>query len=173
MTAHRTDLHDVTGLAPRSKFDDAVQRKSRLLRHALVSYLGAASEFTEEDLTLVLSPLTALPRSEEQRGQFSGMWSVSLSMNHQSNSSLAAVPTLGDALQALNELCNEVQEAFTQLRYVAAELATRDTVRVDNVEEVSGWAMWRLKISLREGHRSSATSTRKCCVGLRLGGSVL
>ncbi|KAL1731452.1 nucleoporin Nup186/Nup192/Nup205 [Schizophyllum commune] len=107
------------GLAPRSKFDDAVQRKSRLLRHALVSYLGAASEFTEEDLTLVLSPLTALPRSEEPRGQFS-----------------AAVPTLGDALQALNELCNEVQEAFTQLRYVAAELETRDTVRVDNVEEI-------------------------------------
>ena len=61
-----------TGLAPRSKFDDAVQRKSRLLRHALISYLGVASGFTEEDLTLVLSPLTALPRSEEHRGQFSG-----------------------------------------------------------------------------------------------------
>ncbi|TRM60040.1 nucleoporin Nup186/Nup192/Nup205 [Schizophyllum amplum] len=108
-----------SGLAPRSKFDDSVQRKSQLLRHALTSYLGVASDFTEQELSLVLSPLTAQPRSDEQASQFS-----------------ASLPTLGDALQTLNELCGEVQEAFMQLRYVAAELASPETVRVDNVEEI-------------------------------------
>ena len=75
-------IHSEIGFGTQSKFDVKVQRKERLLRKDIVSYIGGASEFTgkvldsrldliidykcvylEPGITLVLSPITIMPRA--------------------------------------------------------------------------------------------------------------
>lgn len=48
-----------------SKFDLKVERKETVLRKTVVAYIGAAAEFTEPEITLVLSPVTVAPRKDE------------------------------------------------------------------------------------------------------------
>lgn len=77
------------GHGSETKFDVNVHKKERLIRKAVVVYLGAASEFTgnlllnslravlrycaEPEITLVLSPITSTPRQEERSSRFIGM----------------------------------------------------------------------------------------------------
>ena len=44
-----------SGLGSRSKFDVLVEKKERLLRKSVISYIGAASEFTGQPYLSVLS----------------------------------------------------------------------------------------------------------------------
>ena len=59
-----------------TKFDVQVRRQELLLRKAVIEYLGTASDFTEPEMTLVLSPVLSVPRHDERPprviGAFSG-----------------------------------------------------------------------------------------------------
>ena len=49
-----------------TKFDVQVRRQECLLRKAVIEYLGTASDFTEPEMTLVLSPVLSVPRQDER-----------------------------------------------------------------------------------------------------------
>ncbi|RDB19677.1 hypothetical protein Hypma_013316 [Hypsizygus marmoreus] len=108
------------GYGPVSKFDVAVQQRERLLRKSIVAYIGAASDFTEPDITLVLSPITTTQRQDED------------SASH----FLTTIPTIGDALEALNTLCSDLAQTLKQISDLNAELAAKDHIGVDNIHEV-------------------------------------
>ena len=54
------------GHASETKFDVQVGRQERLLKRAVVEYLGTASDFTEPEMSLVLSPVLSVPRHDER-----------------------------------------------------------------------------------------------------------
>lgn len=58
--------------APESKFRAAVRIKEELLKNAVISYLGTASDFTETDFTLVISPAIVTPKHDERPTRFIG-----------------------------------------------------------------------------------------------------
>lgn len=55
-----------SGHQSETKFDVRVRRQELLLRKAVIEYLGAASDFTEPEITLVLSPVLSVPRHDER-----------------------------------------------------------------------------------------------------------
>ena len=68
-----------TEYGPESKFRVSVHLKDEQLRNVVISYLGIASDFTEADFTLVLSPAISAPRAHEERpARFIGKPSLSL-----------------------------------------------------------------------------------------------
>jgi hypothetical protein len=85
-------IYSEIGFRNQSKFDVKVQRKERLLRQGIVSYIGA-SEFTayrskkfnricvylEPEIALILLPITIMPRHQERTSHFAGKdtWSMS------------------------------------------------------------------------------------------------
>ncbi|KAJ3509906.1 hypothetical protein NLJ89_g4967 [Agrocybe chaxingu] len=103
------------GYGNQTKFDVKVQRQERRLRKSIVSYIGASSEFTEPEITLVLSPVTITPRNEERASHFA-----------------ATVPTVGDALVALDDICNDLAETLKQISRIGAELANKDQIGLEN-----------------------------------------
>ncbi|KAH9477078.1 Nuclear pore complex protein Nup205 [Psilocybe cubensis] len=107
------------GYGNRSKFDLKVRRKERSLRKSVVAYIGACSEFTEPDITLVLSPVTITPRNEERATHFA-----------------ATVPTVGDTLVALDDLCNDLAETLKQISDIGAELANKDQMGTSSAQEI-------------------------------------
>lgn len=50
--------------------------------------------------------------------------------------SLATIPTVGDAIEALNSLCDDLAATLKQIADLSAELSSRDHIRVDNIQEV-------------------------------------
>ena len=46
--------------------------KEELLKNAVISYLGTASDFTETDFTLVISPAIVTPKHDERPTRFIG-----------------------------------------------------------------------------------------------------
>ncbi|KAF8188670.1 nucleoporin Nup186/Nup192/Nup205 [Pholiota molesta] len=107
------------GYGAQSKFEVKVQRKERLLRKTVISYIGSASEFTEPEITLVLSPITITPRNEDRMTHFS-----------------ATIPTVGDALVALDDLCHEFTETLKQISDIGAELSNIDQIGMDSANEI-------------------------------------
>ncbi|KAI0317152.1 nucleoporin Nup186/Nup192/Nup205 [Amylostereum chailletii] len=101
-----------------SKFDIAVQTKEKMLRKALIAYVGTASEFTEPDITLVLSPVMTTPRQAEQSSRL-----------------LATVPTVSDAIEALNHLSGELGETLKQIINITAELSSKHLIRAEDVQQ--------------------------------------
>ncbi|KAK0437028.1 hypothetical protein EV421DRAFT_1829501 [Armillaria borealis] len=83
-----------SGFSSETRFDVNVRQKERLLRKALVAYIGSASEFT------------------------------------------ATLPTLGDAIEALNGVYNDLAETLKQISDISAELAMKDHIGVENIEQV-------------------------------------
>ena len=134
-----------------------LQRKELSLRKALIAYLGTASEFTgasvscihavvpltagiiEPEITVVLSPIITTPRHEDNTSRFIGQshahkytsWYIS----HVPLLS-ATVPTVGNAIEALTDLCDEIVETLKQMAALSAELDARDHVQVDNIRQV-------------------------------------
>ncbi|KAI0651312.1 nucleoporin Nup186/Nup192/Nup205 [Trametes meyenii] len=104
---------------PESKFRVAVHLKDELLRNAVVSYLGVASDFTEADFTLVISPAITTPKHEERPARF-----------------ISAVPTIGDTIEALDDLCEDLTNVLKRIADLSAELASKEHIRVDNIQEV-------------------------------------
>lgn len=49
---------------------------------------------------------------------------------------LATIPTVGDAIEALNGLCDDLAATLKQIADLSAELSSRDHIRVDNIQEV-------------------------------------
>ena len=50
---------------------------------------------------------------------------------------IATVPTVGDAIEALGHLCDDLSDGFKRIMNLSAELASRDPTRVAHVEQVS------------------------------------
>ncbi|KAG2143441.1 nucleoporin Nup186/Nup192/Nup205 [Suillus bovinus] len=108
-----------SGHGSTTQFDLSLRRQERLLLKAIVEYLGTASEFTEPEITLVLSPVVTVPRHDERSSRF-----------------VATIPTVGDAIEALNGLCDDLSETLKQIADLSAELSSRDHIRVDNIQEI-------------------------------------
>ncbi|KAJ3843324.1 nucleoporin Nup186/Nup192/Nup205 [Lentinula raphanica] len=98
-----------------------VRRKEQLLRKALITYAGATSEFTEPELNLVFSPVYVASRYDERSSHF-----------------LATIPTIGDALEVLNLLCQDLAATLKHMSDIFAELSARDLIAVDNIQEIVG-----------------------------------
>lgn len=49
---------------------------------------------------------------------------------------IATVPTVGDAITALDELCDTLTGILDKILDLSAELASHDHIRVDNIREV-------------------------------------
>lgn len=49
---------------------------------------------------------------------------------------IATIPTIGDTIEALNGLCDDLTETLKQIADLSAELSSRDHIRVDNIQEV-------------------------------------
>ncbi|KAJ7160759.1 nucleoporin Nup186/Nup192/Nup205 [Mycena filopes] len=107
------------GYGSDTKFDVSKRQKERMMRKCVVEYIGAASEFTEPDITPVLSPITTTPRNDERGSHF-----------------LATIPTVGDALDALNALCGDLAHTLKQIADLSAELAAKEHVSVENIGDV-------------------------------------
>lgn len=141
------------GFGSETRFELEVRRKERLLRRSIVAYIGTASDFTglfvsfriisivlsslaEPDLTLVLSPMTTTSRQSD-RGHFSGILSFFLCFYAAPSLTrlLATIPTLGDAAEALNDLCGELGEAHKQITDISAEFASKEHIDVGNIRE--------------------------------------
>ncbi|KAJ3879118.1 nucleoporin Nup186/Nup192/Nup205 [Lentinula edodes] len=110
-----------SGSSSDSNFDIEVRRKERLLRKALIAYAGATSEFTEPEINLVLSPVHVASRYDERSSHF-----------------LATIPTIGDALEAMNSLCQDLAATLKQISDISAELSAKDLIAVDNITEIVG-----------------------------------
>ncbi|KAJ3972446.1 hypothetical protein EV361DRAFT_948793, partial [Lentinula raphanica] len=95
------------GFGSHSKFDVEVRRKEQLLRKALITYAGATSEFTEPELNLVFSPVYVASRYDERSSHF-----------------------LGDALEVLNLLCQDLAATLKQMSDIFAELSARDLIAI-------------------------------------------
>ncbi|KAI0289640.1 nucleoporin Nup186/Nup192/Nup205 [Russula brevipes] len=109
----------VKGRGNAFNFDLTLQRKKQLLRKALIAYLGAASEFTEPEITIVLSPIITIPRHEDRATRF-----------------IATVPTVGDAIESLTDFCAELLETLKQMTVINAELEARDLLQVENIHHI-------------------------------------
>ncbi|KAJ7777509.1 nucleoporin Nup186/Nup192/Nup205 [Mycena maculata] len=107
------------GYGSDTRFDVSKRQKDRVMRQSVVEYIGTASEFTEPYITPVLSPVTATPRHEERGAHF-----------------LATIPTVGDALDALNALSGDLAHTLQQIADLSAELAAKEHVGVENIGEV-------------------------------------
>ncbi|KAF8130340.1 nucleoporin Nup186/Nup192/Nup205 [Boletus edulis] len=103
-----------------TKFDVLVRRQELLLRKSVIEYLGTASDFTEPEMTLVLSPVLSVPRQDERPPRV-----------------IATIPTVGDAIEALNSLCDDLAATLKQIADLSAELSSRDHIRVDTIQEVA------------------------------------
>ncbi|KAJ6461668.1 nucleoporin Nup186/Nup192/Nup205 [Mycena sanguinolenta] len=102
------------GYGSDSKFDVNKRQKEGMMRKSIVEYIGTASEFIsttlpffralvftafeESDITPVLSPITTPSRHDERGSHF-----------------LATIPTVGDALDALNTLCGDLAHTLKQI----------------------------------------------------------
>ncbi|KAI0776838.1 nucleoporin Nup186/Nup192/Nup205 [Trametes elegans] len=124
---------------PESKFRVSVRHKDELLKKVVISYLGTASDFTEADFTLVISPAITTPKHEERPARFIGKGS-SRSHNWRASRAdvvgVATVPTIGDAIEALDDLCEDLTNALKRIADLSAELASREHIRVDNIQEI-------------------------------------
>ena len=85
----------------------------------------------------MLSPITIMPRHQERTSHFAGMNTLSLSSLNRLQMSLhiATVPTVGDALVALEDLCNDLAETLKQISDISAELANKDYIGIDHSQE--------------------------------------
>ncbi|KAG6810860.1 hypothetical protein H0H92_010044 [Tricholoma furcatifolium] len=116
------------GYGARTKFDAKIRQREQFLRKSIIMYIGAASDFTEPETTLVLSPISAqTQRNEQAPSQFLGC---------AADATPATIPTVGDALSALNTLSSDLAQTLKQIADLGAELAARDHIAVDHLTDV-------------------------------------
>ena len=126
--------------APESKFRAAVRVKEELLKNAVISYLGTASDFTETDFTLVISPAIVTPKHDERPTRFIGEYQPHRPVLYERSAywtRTATVPTIGDTIEALDGFCRDLAQVLLRIVDLSAELANKDHIRVDNIQEVS------------------------------------
>lgn len=65
------------------------------------------------------------------------MLCLSLVLLLKSHLLLATIPTFGDALEALNSLCQDLSTTLNlQVSDISAELSAKELIAVDNIQEV-------------------------------------
>lgn len=64
------------------------------------------------------------------------MLCLSLVLLLKSHLLLATIPTFGDALEALNSLCQDLSTTLKQVSDISAELSAKELIAVDNIQEV-------------------------------------
>ncbi|EJD04791.1 uncharacterized protein FOMMEDRAFT_153883 [Fomitiporia mediterranea MF3/22] len=97
-----------------SKFDHRVRQVTQSLRRSTVNYLSVASSILDAELIVVLSP-TLTPRDERTS---------------------VALPSLKDAIDFLDNICDELLGTMQEIVDAASELERRDHIRVDRIEEL-------------------------------------
>ncbi|TFY78074.1 hypothetical protein EWM64_g5939 [Hericium alpestre] len=107
------------GYGTETKFDLAIRRREQLLRNALIVYIGTASDFTEPEITLVLSPVMTTPRHHDHPSRV-----------------IATIPTVGDAIEALHDLCGDLVDTLNTIVGITAELSNREQIRVENIQDI-------------------------------------
>ncbi|TFY75895.1 hypothetical protein EWM64_g8115 [Hericium alpestre] len=107
------------GYGTETKFDLAIRRREQLLRNALIVYIGTASDFTEPEITLVLSPVMTTPRHHDHPSRV-----------------VATIPTVGDAIEALHDLCGDLVDTLNTIVGITAELSNREQIRVENIQDI-------------------------------------
>ncbi|KZT24940.1 hypothetical protein NEOLEDRAFT_1178711 [Neolentinus lepideus HHB14362 ss-1] len=120
-----SERRDASTYAPRqnstTKFQLPIRQRGRMLLRSLVAYLGAASNFTEPEFTLVLSPVTTSSFREDRATQYQ-----------------STVPTVDNAIEALNDVYADLSNTLNQIADIAAELANRNHIQLDHVQEILG-----------------------------------
>lgn len=105
-----------------------------------MTYLNAI----EPEINLVLSPVHVASRYDERSSHFLGMDSPTCNICFLNNANfLATIPTFGDALEALNSLCQDLSTTLKQISDISAELSTKELIAVDNIQEVRTTALGR------------------------------
>ncbi|KAG6837755.1 hypothetical protein H0H93_001682 [Arthromyces matolae] len=109
------------GYGSQTKFEVRAWRREQILRKSIIVYLGCASDFTENEITLVLSPITTaqMRREDQTISQY-----------------LATIPTVGDAISAVNSLSIELSRILKQIADFGAEVASRDQIAVDKITDI-------------------------------------
>lgn len=92
--------------------------------------------FLEPEITLVLSPVTVTPRRDERSNYVTSELPLVRLLATGSHISLATVPTLGDALASLDDLCNDLTSTLKQISDIGAELAKKDQISIDGTQNV-------------------------------------
>lgn len=74
---------------------------------------------------------------------------------------VAAIPTVGDAIEALTDFCDELLETLKQMSVISAELEARDYVQVEDIRQVGHSKLPRSYSSsiAGSGYRLSACRT--------------
>lgn len=92
---------------------------------------------TEPEITLILSPLTNTPRQEAtERGSVF----------------LGTIPSIGDTLRALDTLCASFSHTLQQISDIGAELAAKEHIRTDNIQDVRASIGFRSVVCTNVGH---------------------
>ena len=97
------------------------------------------SSILEPEITIVLSPIITSPRHEDKTSRFIGQTHIdNYTPWHISHVPLlsATVPTVGNAIEALTDLCDDIVETLKQMAAISAELDARDHVQVENIRRV-------------------------------------
>lgn len=93
--------------------------------------------YLEPEISLVLSPVTAAPRQAERLSHFIGScYSIFFGTYQKIYCPIATIPTVGDAVEALYDLCVDLVDTLKQIADLSAELSLRDHIRIDNIQEV-------------------------------------
>lgn len=90
----------------------------------------------EPEITLIISPVTITPKREDLASRFSGNIPILLKITSLANVFTATVPTVGDALAALDDVCSDLAEVLRQISDISAELANKDRISMTDVQEV-------------------------------------
>ncbi|KAF7759783.1 hypothetical protein Agabi119p4_11478 [Agaricus bisporus var. burnettii] len=120
---NESELQDAStpafGDSSQSRFEATLRAKERRLRKAVIAYTGAASDFTEPEITLLLSPITNTTRLDERNSHF-----------------VAAVPTVGDAMQALEFITEDIANTLRQISDLGAEIANKNHIMVEHTKDI-------------------------------------
>ncbi|KAI0759191.1 nucleoporin Nup186/Nup192/Nup205 [Irpex lacteus] len=119
-----------------SKFRVRVLNQLIRLRKAVVSYIGDASNFTEHEFTPIFTPIVGAPRQDDVTSRF-----------------MVTVPTVGDAIDALNHIIEDLSQTLKQFLDLSAELASQDHALAnipEMIELPSGIVLENLTVDQRQ-----------------------
>jgi len=107
-----------------SKFDVKAKQTGQKFRRTIISYLSASSESpdleseSESELTVVLSPVTTFRQEDRSSGV------------------TAPLPSLSDAIKALDDFCEDLKATLQQIVDASAEFESEQHIKTDSIEEV-------------------------------------
>jgi nuclear pore complex protein Nup205 len=79
--------------------------------------------------------MITIPRNEDRAARFIGeLWCYCIS--HGRSFLAATVPTVGDTIEALTDLCDDLVETLKQITTISTELDARDHVQVEDIRQV-------------------------------------